>query len=256
MIRPRFLYPIVKGEFIALCEGDDFWTHPKKLEMQASELKNNSSLTLVHTDVGHLVSLSRDFDRICMGVNKTFQRKVPNGNMKMQAWFSFNVFTCSMMLKKSVADEILSSGMIESGAASGDFATFLFAAQRGEICYLDEVTAIYRKNENSVTNKDYRNFIEFALGKRKFMKFALDYFEVDHEVQRKVLRLANKQIHDAVLRYGNSYDLTKEEVRNSESYASFVILFLSKVCGYEKVYKWKLRFKRLVKVLIYYRPTS
>lgn len=41
IITPRFLFPLAKGEFIAMCEGDDFWVDPLKLQTQYELLNDN-----------------------------------------------------------------------------------------------------------------------------------------------------------------------------------------------------------------------
>lgn len=39
IISPKFVWPLAKGQFIAMCEGDDFWTDNTKLEYQIDRMK-------------------------------------------------------------------------------------------------------------------------------------------------------------------------------------------------------------------------
>ena len=48
MIAPRFLYPIARGEFIALCEGDDYWSDPQKLSKQVEFLQANPRYVITY----------------------------------------------------------------------------------------------------------------------------------------------------------------------------------------------------------------
>ena len=59
-IGKTFIYPRAKGKYIALCEGDDYWIDPYKLQKQVDFLEDNPDYVLSHTSFQYLIEYEGD----------------------------------------------------------------------------------------------------------------------------------------------------------------------------------------------------
>jgi len=141
-INANFLDIILKakGEFIALCEGDDYWTDSNKLQIQIDFLKSNQEFS----GSGHqarVVGLNTEYHQNTYRLNvqdilyrKDFMRDVPFQTASF-------IFRTSIVKKYAIPTNII----------SGDKALMLLVSSFGPIKYYNQIMSSYRKHEGGVS---------------------------------------------------------------------------------------------------------
>lgn len=135
----RFNFPRARGKYIALCEGDDYWTDPSKLQKQVDFLEANEDFSVCFHDA----MLARD------GME---QRKYVNQNKQ--------VFTTEDLFGRHfipTASIVYRSGGVEfpewlKYVSSGDIALLLILSLEGKMHLINEVMSTYRLHPQGVSN--------------------------------------------------------------------------------------------------------
>jgi len=135
------------AKYYALCEGDDYWIHPNKLQMQVDLMENNPTVGLCYTAYRYFYEPTGQATDIVAHPNecssKDFQWKV---------LIRSNVGTASVIMKARLYDEIREKYNDDfKGYKMGDTQTWFHFARLSGIQYLPVVTMIYRKHEGSAT---------------------------------------------------------------------------------------------------------
>lgn len=181
-------YKQCQGQYIALCEGDDYWTDSLKLQKQIYCLEHNNDFVLCCTnaqkvgDVKHNdgARLFNSESKI-IGINDFLQNSNP-------------IATCTAIFK---ADALTDFGFLKN-YNFGDWAVWahiLATSQNKKAYFLKEVTAAYRIHDRGFFNSLNKiqklknkksNFISF---KRFFPDYTSQVDIVLSELNSKIIKL-------------------------------------------------------------------
>lgn len=139
-----FLLKACRGEYVALCEGDDYWTDPYKLQKQVDFLDTHPDFAICH----HNVRVPYEDGSPEHLFNASDQKTVSTiDDLLADRWF---FATASLLYRNYFLTEDFADW--HAKAAAGDWALVLQLAARGNIGYLPDVMGVYRKHRGGLSN--------------------------------------------------------------------------------------------------------
>ena len=159
-----------RGKYIAFCEGDDYWHHPKKLQKQIDFLETHPDYGLVHSKIkecyvetGHTIEKSNPFFKSRKPISDN-----DDGNLFFKILTrNYSVRTCSVCVRKKLLDYVVKSDpfVFESDRfIMDDIPRWLEISRLAKIKYIAEPLATKNILAESASNsKDIRKKMKFKL---------------------------------------------------------------------------------------------
>lgn len=201
-ISPTFTYnfPRARGKYIALCEGDDYWTDPYKLQKQIDFLEANPEYGIC----AHRVQSVNEFDT---SKNHIFPNNSQSQDYYIKQFIQSNVVaTCSLIFKK----EYFNSKPWHQKSPFGDLLLTLTVLKNSnqKMYVLYDVMGVYRIHSGGVHGnfhqsnkglvKAYEQHLQFNELIKKYLLFEKKYKSFIQskkvETYRTILTLLDKKL--------------------------------------------------------------
>lgn len=209
---PNFIWALqqAKGKYIALCEGDDYWTDPLKLQKQVDFLELNLNYS-IHSGNAYLLKK----DELNMELLVKEERK---------STYNFNDFvhtnhliTCTVMFrnKNIVFPEFYKN------LKYGDWFMYLLLLENGsQAYYLNECLSVYRVHPGGVFNS--QSEIEQIKNKIEYLSTICEYFNL-----KKNYKTISQEYNSLFFRLFKTYFIQKNYFMSIKTLGNHM-LFLKK----------------------------
>lgn len=129
------------GKYIALLDGDDFWTDPLKLQKQVDFLEANTDFSICF----HNMKIANESNPSTLEFTNSKNQESVTNILNLASKGNY-IHTASVVYRKP--NEGFPNWLLD--LPIGDYALHLFTAQFGKIKFLDELMGVYRIHEGGI----------------------------------------------------------------------------------------------------------
>lgn len=150
------LYSLATEEqcaFIAMLDGDDYWTDPHKLQRQIDYLRSHPEIGLVHTGAYE----EKDGKRTLLD-----DKAIPTGDLSEK----YNLLgarqtNCTVVFRAGLLEDIPLEELKAQGFPVLDYPLYGLFSQRTQFAYLPEPTAVWRNHESVSQPASFRKQLTY-----------------------------------------------------------------------------------------------
>lgn len=200
------------AKYIAILEGDDYWTDPLKLQKQADLLEAEQEVGLVH---GARYTLIEETGKMAPLSPSTIKSDVKNQGYVYEKLIRKNFITpLTVLFRRSLIEgKVDFQFFMDNHFKTIDYALWLTIAVASKIRFMEEVLGVYRVRETSVSNRmSIDSMAEFIKTSRITVKYFLQSHPVVNFDEKEV-----DAFYDTIL---FSHSLLSQDRKNAKFYGA------------------------------------
>lgn len=165
------------AKYIALCEGDDYWIDPQKLQKQVDFLD-------AHPDFGCVGTVCKSYVQLEDRYYEAAQQKEQEVTFE-DLLFDTGFATCSSCFRTELEKEHLREVPLKW--MMGDYPRWLYFATRSRVYRLGDVTSVYRVISGSASHPtNPQQALDFKLSSMDCTNFFVDKYGLSEDKKQKL----------------------------------------------------------------------
>ncbi len=166
------------GTYVAMCEGDDFWINPEKLQYQVGFLRENPDYSGACSNVRILNDRDQTYS-----VQTAYESLADADDITLEAILEYLVIYMATLTFRNF---LIDTNLFKKEHGFGDFSTALLLADKGPLRFFNCVDTVYRKHSGGATSSVSQH--EFY---DQMIAFLTDFDE--HTDHRHSVRIRGRQ---------------------------------------------------------------